>query len=254
MTDVIRNKVRDPALRHPPASYLYPVNHPLNNPVFNSLSSGDQHLGFGNKKVKAFHEEVSPFAGFEEGYTQGFNDLYDLLPNGRYILYATPQHIDVPTYWKLIQKVEGVQMILDNITQRKNPSVELVRLNTSHIEEMVQLAKLTKPGPFNTRTIEFGHYFGVVENKRLVAMAGQRMHVQQFTEVSAVCTHPDHLGKGYASALVHHQVNLILQLNQTPFLHVRGDNYNAIRLYERLGFQISRPMNFYFMKKRNEKS
>jgi predicted GNAT family acetyltransferase len=80
-------------------------------------------------------------------------------------------------------------------------------------------------------------------------MTGQRLHPQQYTEVSAVCTHPDHLGKGYASALVQHQVQLILQQGQIPFLHVREDNSRAIALYERLGFRISRNMNFYFMRR-----
>jgi predicted GNAT family acetyltransferase len=82
-----------------------------------------------------------------------------------------------------------------------------------------------------------------------VAMTGQRLHPQQYTEVSAVCTHPDHLGNGYASALVQHQVQLILQQGKTPFLHVREDNSRAIALYERLGFSISRNMNFYFMRR-----
>ena len=114
---------------------------------------------------------------------------------------------------------------------------------------MVELANLTKPGPFGPRAIEFGHYYGVFENDRLVAMTGQRLHVQNFTEVSAVCTRPDALGKGYATALVRHQVNLILSQGQIPFLHVRADNGRAIAVYERLGFNVQGTMNFYFLKK-----
>lgn len=124
-----------------------------------------------------------------------------------------------------------------------------VPLDKQHTAEMVELAKLTKPGPFGLRTIEFGHYYGIFDQDKLVAMTGQRLHPQQYTEVSAVCTHPEHLGKGYASALVQHQVQLILQQGQVPFLHVRGDNNRAIALYERLGFRISRNMNFYFMRR-----
>lgn len=113
-----------------------------------------------------------------------------------------------------------------------------------------KLAALTKPGPFNTRTIEFGHYHGIFDNGKLVAMTGQRLHIDNYTEVSAVCTHPDHLGKGYAAALIIHQLQLILSQGQKPFLHVRDDNDRAISLYERLGFKVNRSMNFYFMKKR----
>jgi predicted GNAT family acetyltransferase len=114
---------------------------------------------------------------------------------------------------------------------------------------MIQLAKLTKPGPFGRRTIDFGNYFGIFEKDKLIAMTGQRLHVQNFTEISAVCTHPDHTGKGYANKLLQHQLQLILKQGQQPFLHVRDDNQRAITLYERMGFSISRTMNFYFMKK-----
>ena len=82
-------------------------------------------------------------------------------------------------------------------------------------------------------------------------MTGQRLHVQNYTEISAVCTHPDHLGRGYASALLKHQVRLILEQGQVPFLHVRDDNHRAIEIYKRLGFAVSRPMNFYLLKKQN---
>ena len=80
-------------------------------------------------------------------------------------------------------------------------------------------------------------------------MTGQRLHVQNCTEISAVCTHPDYAGKGYAYTLLQHQLQLILQQDQRPFLHVREDNQRAIALYQRLGFTISRSMNFYFMKR-----
>ena len=114
--------------------------------------------------------------------------------------------------------------------------------------EMVALARLTKPGPFNLRTIEFGHYYGVFDQHKLVAMTGQRLHVNQFTEISAVCTHPDYTGKGYARALLLHQLRLILAHHQHPFLHVRDNNEGAITMYKKLGFEISGPMYFYFMK------
>lgn len=222
----------------------------LYNPVYNALLSGDKRLGFGNSKARTFHEEVSPFAGFEDGYADGFNELFELLPPGHYILYATPAHIEIPERWKLIEKVEGVQMIFNGSKEKMPVQEDLVPLETTHVHEMLALAKLTKPGPFGTRTIEFGHYFGIFVNDKLVAMAGQRMHVHEFTEISAVCTHPDYVGKGYASELVKQQVNLIVGEGKTPFLHVRADNKGAIRVYERLGFTINRPMNFHFMQKR----
>ena len=221
----------------------------LINPVFNALSGRDSHLGSGTEKVKYFYEEVSPFASFEEGYTKGFDDLYDMLPPKRGVLLNNPERIEIPGNWKIIMDIAGVQMIHSKLVPYDFSKLKIVPLTIENVEEMVALAKLTKPGPFASRTIEFGYYHGIFEDGRLAAMTGQRMHVDKFTEVSAVCTHPGYLGKGYATALTQHQVNLIYEQGNQPFLHTRGDNDRAIKVYERLGFEISRPMNFYFLRK-----
>ena len=221
----------------------------MHNPVYNALLSGDRHLSYGNEQVKYFDEQVSPFAGFEQNYTDGFSGLYELLPAGRKILYATPSFISEPAGWQLQHEIKGLQFVYEAGKSMKSAFPDLIPLTEIHINQMVELAKLTKPGPFGLRTIDFGYYFGIFEKEKLVAMTGQRLHVQNFTEISAVCTHPEHTGKGYAYTLLQHQLQLILQQDQQPFLHVREDNKRAITLYQRLGFSISRSMNFYFMKR-----
>ena len=223
----------------------------LYNPVYNALLSADAHLGFGRGEVRCFDEQVSPFVGFPTGYDKGFDDLRHLLPPERNILYATPQLIDEPEGWQFLAAVRGLQFLHTEKVKAVKHSATLVSLQKDNVEEMIQLAVLTRSGPFSQRTIEFGHYFGIFENEKLVAMTGQRMHVGKYTEISAVCTHPDHLGKGYAAALMQHQLNLIYSQGSIPFLHVREDNSRAIALYERIGFKVNRAMNFYFMKRRN---
>ena len=230
------------------ASYLCPMHHPLQNPVYNALVSGDRQLSHGNGNVRFFDEEVSPFAGFDHGYEKGFSDLYDQLPARRKILYAIPLPITGPGGWEIRHEIKGLQFLYKGAgIEAEFPTIK--PLTTTHVDEMVQLAALTKPGPFATRTIDFGSYFGIFDSGKLVAMTGQRLHVESFTEISAVCTHPDHTGKGYAFTLLQHQLQLILQQGQRPFLHVREDNERAINLYERMGFVVSRPMHFYFMKR-----
>lgn len=225
------------------------MQSPLANPVFNALSSVDAHFNEGNDRIKFFDSEVSPFAGFEEDYKSGFEDLHQLLPTGRKILYANPNKIDIPDSWKISAYVEGLQFVLDKYLPQENETVKIVALGAKDIEAMIELTALTRPGPFDKRTIEFGHYFGVFEKEKLVSITGQRLHLDNFSEISAVCTHPEFLGKGYAAALLHHQIQLILKTGKMPFLHVRADNARAIELYERIGFKVSRPMNFYFLKR-----
>jgi ribosomal protein S18 acetylase RimI-like enzyme len=221
----------------------------LDNPVYNALTTGDAAFANGDGQVKYFDEEVSPFAGFPENYKDGFNELHTMLPAGRKILFASRKQIAEPEGWKLLVEIEGLQFLFDPARAVDEPSVTPVPLDKSHADEMVALAALTKPGPFNSRTIEFGEYYGIFENGRLASMTGQRLHIENYTEVSAVCTHPDFLGRGYAAALLQHQLQIICRNGEIPFLHVRADNERAIALYERLGFKKNGGMNFYFLKR-----
>jgi len=115
--------------------------------------------------------------------------------------------------------------------------------------EMVELAHLTKPGPFGTRTHELGTYLGIRREGKLVAMAGERLKVPGYTEVSAVCTHPAHTGKGYARVLMMQVMEGIRRRGEIPFLHVRQDNTRAVELYERLGFRTRRVVYFTVLKR-----
>jgi predicted GNAT family acetyltransferase len=102
---------------------------------------------------------------------------------------------------------------------------------------MLALVALTQPGPFGERTVELGEYWGVLEDGRLVAMAGERMEAGTLKEISGVCTHPAFQGRGYARRLMHRLIRLQLARGQTPFLHVMKGNDAARALYARMGFR-----------------
>ncbi len=115
--------------------------------------------------------------------------------------------------------------------------LDVAELGVADVAEMMDLTALTKPGPFNRRTHELGTYLGIRRGGKLVAMAGERLKVPGHTEVSAVCTHPDHTGHGYARILMMEVMRRIRRRGETPFLHVREDNVRAIELYRRLAFE-----------------
>jgi predicted GNAT family acetyltransferase len=140
--------------------------------------------------------------------------------------------------WKA---VDGAPLVLmawqgSDLGPEDSPA-PIVKLGVEDSADMLKLTALTKPGPFGPRTHELGSFFGIRIGSRLVAMAGERLKVEGYIEVSAVCTHPDHLGKGYAAALMRTVMRGILERGETPFLHSRADNARAIALYERLGFR-----------------
>ena len=114
---------------------------------------------------------------------------------------------------------------------------DFIELGEADVAEMVELATLTKPGPFDTRTREMGTYLGIRKDGKLVAMAGERLKLPGYTEISAVCTHPEHLGHGYAGFLMTILAERIRGRGETPILHVRAENTRAVQLYERLGFK-----------------
>jgi predicted GNAT family acetyltransferase len=128
--------------------------------------------------------------------------------------------------------------------------MELRRLGSADVPAMMAFATLTKPGPFRERTIELGNFYGVFEEERLLAMAGQRMRVPGFVEVSAVCTHPDMRGRGLAGIVMREVMRDIAAEDTAPFLHAFDDN-PAVRLYERLGFTQRRSFHLAIIK--NEK-
>jgi ribosomal protein S18 acetylase RimI-like enzyme len=226
------------------------MDHVLDNPVWSALTSGNAAFCVGNEVAKFFPADVSPFVSIKENSVENFKTLYNLVPNdGGRLFIGDNAEIEIPAEWNLLLCLKGRQMVYNGNAKPLEDESELVDLTDEHIPQMLALTKLTNPGPFAPRTIDLGHYKGVFEGAQLVAMAGQRLHALPYAEVSAVCTHPDHTGKGYARQLLWHQINRIKAIGEIPFLHVRHDNYRAIKVYEDIGFITRKDIYFYFIKK-----
>jgi len=221
----------------------------LNNPVWHALNSGNISLAKGNNRVRYLDIEVSPFIALRENTGDNLKLLYDMIAPERLAILASPTIFTIPAQWKTIACVHGYQMLHNGITVEETSLHATTTLTTAHCVEMVALAKLTNPGPFAIKTIEFGHYEGIFSDGKLAAMAGQRMHAFNYAEISAVCTHPDDTGKGFARQLLIHQISRIMANNEIPYLHVKHDNKRAIDLYLSLGFSVRSDMYFYILTK-----
>jgi ribosomal protein S18 acetylase RimI-like enzyme len=226
------------------------LEHILDNPIYQALATGNRHLAGGNDQAKYFPEEVSPLAGLQTNSPDDFDALYRVSPETRTFILFTLNPVSIPARWKGPLLMDILQMIYEGPDTAGETETEPVALQEKHMPEMLALTKMTNPGPFLSGTIRFGNYRGIFDGTRLVAMAGQRLQPLPYIEISAVCTHPDHHGKGYASLLIRDQVRRIRSASGIPFLHVRRDNATAVRLYEKLGFKARAKLLVYAVRKR----
>ena len=105
---------------------------------------------------------------------------------------------------------------------------------------MVRLTAETEPGPFGPKSHLTGRWFGIRREGRLVAMAGERMRVEGYGEVSGVCVDPSVRGEGLGAVVTAAAADAIRERGDRPMLHVREGNAGAHRLYQRLGFEVRR--------------
>jgi ribosomal protein S18 acetylase RimI-like enzyme len=224
------------------------MKHVLDNPVFHALATGNRVLANGTDDIKYFSRDVSPFIGFKELRPDSFQQLYNLVPFDGPIGYVTPFETMIPEMWRLLIPIKGRQMIYEGDMKEVNIST-MVKLSDEHIPQMIRLTQLTHPGPFDARTIDFGDYYGIFDGGHLVAMAGHRMKPVPYTEISAVCTHPDYTGRGYARQLVEFQINRIMEAGNIPMLHVADGNERAYAVYRKMGFEVRSSMYFYILQK-----
>lgn len=208
----------------------------LNNPIWHALSTEQRGLAEGNDLAKRFPTDVAPLGGMRDQSPRAYRALEEILSGDLVALFLESKPTP-PRDWTILHEDQMYQMICEApVVAHENQ--EFRQLTSIDIPEMLTLTKSTNPGPFRTRTIELGTYLGIHDSGSLVAMAGERLHLTGFTEVSAVCTHPDFRGKGYGNVLVSAVISKIMERGETPILHVRVGNTSAIRLYEKLGFTI----------------
>ncbi len=221
----------------------------LDNPVWHALTTRQAALAEGDGAARRYRPDVSAFWAADRLDAEGWSALAHLAGPGGAVVLARRDLGDLPDGWTMRGGGVGHQMVAtDFVAGPPDDSLPgLRRLTPDDVGAMLELVALTEPGPFEVATIELGDYFGVFDGAHLVAMAGERMRLPGHTEVSAVCTHPDARGRGLATALTRRVADGIVARGETPILHVRQDNHDARRVYERLGFALRRRIQFRWL-------
>lgn len=212
------------------------MSHSLDRPIWSALGTLQAAFSSGEGIARRFPADVSPFVAARDGSPRAIAELVALIPRGDDVSFL---EIAPPRPPERIEASERacLQMTLRSFA-RAARDVGAQALGEADAGEMLALALLTRPGPFRPRTHVLGRFIGVRAQGRLVAMAGERLKAPGFTEVSAVCTHPDWQGRGLGGALLQQVGERILREGDTPFLHTYAHNAPAVALYTKLGFNV----------------
>jgi len=225
------------------------MQHPLDNPIWIALNSGSASFAYSNGVVRFIDRRIGFFAGIPLYDTEHLNQLYEAMDSGMRVIVFPPGDLDLDAKWKVRNDNALLQMVFEKPSINLSQDASIRALAAADVPEMLALTQLAKPGPFLENTIDFGGYFGFFVDGRLVSMAGTRLAAGPYTEVSAVCTHPDFVGQGLAQRVLPHVLNYIQQQGQIPYLQLYPDNLPAYRLYQRLGFVERANLRVYSLEK-----
>jgi len=219
----------------------------LDNPVWSALSEVHRAHVVMYDGIQFFPPSICPFGGFVDAdlASKGMT-AYAQLASTFYIVGDAPSPCPTAT---LNKDLVCRQMILHKPLEL--PIVEsIVQLERKkQLDELYALVDLVQPGYFGKDTHLLGRYYGIYKDGMLVSAAGERMQTNDFTEVSAVVTHPEHTRQGYSKQLMIHTINNIFEQGKLPFLHVLKTNEIAVKMYDKLGFETRRLISFRQYKK-----
>ena len=215
----------------------------LDNPFWSSLSTRHRAIALRAGGAARYPQDFAPFLGLENTEAGTATALEALIDPGEsvYLLGIAPS---APPGWRLKAFRPLAQMVCERpLSMADGP--EMIELSDAHRDDVLALTALVYPHYFRARTMEMGCYFGIYRDGRLAAMAGERLGTDGFQEISAICTHPDFVGRGYARRLTAMLSNDNLSRGRIPFLHVSHDNPRALNMYERLGYRHRRDIGFW---------
>jgi ribosomal protein S18 acetylase RimI-like enzyme len=219
-------------------------HHPLDNPVWEALNGKQAEYAIKGEGVLKYRPDVFVFAGIPNDSPNSIEKVAELHQKGD-MMGLMGFKLDIEPHFKRVFDVQAYQMLTDKVPEYK--SVDYVKLTKDDSPQIAELVELTKPGPYRPNVIELGNYMGIKEDDKLVAMVGERVKLDGYTEVSLVCTHPEYRGKGYAKSLSGVVIEDIIDNGDLPFLNVMKHNTAAFNLYKKLGFttRIEYPISAY---------
>ena len=221
----------------------------LKNPVWYSLNETHNTFLLEFDGVQFYQPDVCVFgAFFDASKTAKALNEYSKIADKFFLVSENQTPITDTNNVILEKKIDGCQMVLENLIDLKITE-NIVLLTDNYIDEIYDLIWLVMPGFYKRRGFEMGKYFGIFKDRKLVSITGQRMQTDDFIEVSGVVTHPNYTKRGYAKQLVAYTTKDILKEKKLPILHTNKGN-TAIPIYEKIGYKLTRDMNWWLFRKK----
>lgn len=218
------------------------MDHLLDNPVWHALTGPHAAFAIGKGRARHYPRDIVPFSAIAEPTPEAYRDLaVDLPPNTAARLQRVHDE-PVPPGWEKIATYPLLQMVADRLQGAAPDTRSVVTLDQREIDAMQELIALTNPGLFGPRTPTLGAYLGIRDGGRLVAMAGERIRVPGYVQLSAITTHPLARRRGHARHLTALLMRRALDRGEQPFLHLRSTNTAAMSVYTALGFKVRREL------------
>jgi GNAT superfamily N-acetyltransferase len=222
--------------------------HKLNNPAWFALNEVHRSYAIGSNEIKKYQRYIAPWVGYHSANKEILKELEPFIEKDESV-YSFDEMPLLPPGFIFEKLVPCLQMVCNSPITNISHTAAMEKLEDADGNELENLINLVQPGYYNPGTRLMGEYYGIRQEGKLVAAAGERICMDGFTEVSGVVTHPDFTGRKYAQQLTAHVTNKNLSAGIIPFLHVAQINERAIKLYEYLGFVIRREINVWKIKK-----
>jgi ribosomal protein S18 acetylase RimI-like enzyme len=221
------------------------------NPVWHALQTRHRHFAISAGDACRYPADVTPFAAVAAPTRGALEQLHSLLATGE-SLWLTGETFPFPPGLTVEAVIDCFQMVLPpdadlpDPSHSPDPANPIVALSSAHAAEMVALTDVAFPGFFRPRTNQMGAYYGVRSDEAaLIAMAGERFLLEGYPEISGVCTHPAHRGRGLAASLIVKLARDHRRDGLLSWLHVNAVNHRAQELYRRIGFRTVRTVRVH---------
>ena len=220
------------------------MDHLLDNPIWHALHGPHRAFAIGSGLAVHYPRDVAVFSAIADPGAEAHQELARGRPAGAEARLVRRAVEPLPAGWIALKDVPLLQMVAARFDGEVPEGPPIATLGLQNLGVVSALVERTQPGPFGPRTMTMGRYLGVFEGGELVAMAGERLRVSGYVELSAVCTDPRVRGRGLAAYLMRHLMRTAVARGETPFLHVVPENVGAIAIYRRLGFEVRADMHY----------